>query len=269
MKPQEILFASAVIAAVAGVGAALATHAFESKPERNADVRGVQADVATSAGAVAADGTRALDELRMENATLKDRMASLEARLAEALSTRTPLASSSQELRAPVAADDGGAAALQPLDVTPAFVASVGQALDTIRAREDAEREQKRKELQAQRIEDRVSKLQQELGLNNRQASDLRTALITADDKREALFTSMRDMPPGGPGDGRDMREGFRAIREETHTALQATLTPEQFAAYKTSEESEFGRRDFGGGRPPEGGFGGGQGGNGDGRRGR
>lgn len=265
MKPQEILFASAVIAAVAGVGAALATHAFEAKPARmEADVRGVR-EVAPP-GAPTADTVRGLDDLRMENASLKERMASLEARLAEALSSRTPLASASQELRAPLAADDGGAM-LQSLEVTPAFVASVGQALDTIRAKEDAEREQKRKELQAQRIEDRVTKLQQELGLNNRQTSDVRTALITADDKREALFASMRDMAAGGPGEG--MREGFRTIREETHTALKATLTPEQFEAYKTSEESEFGRRgfgDFGGGRPPDGGNRGG--GNGDGRRG-
>lgn len=276
MKPQEILFASAVIAAVAGVGAALATRAFESKPARSeVSARGVESDAETPAVA-GADATRALDDLRMENAALRERMASLEARLSEAMSSRTPLATSADALRAPPSVADDSAAGLQPLAVTPAFVASVGQALDTIRAQEDAEREQKRKELQAQRIEDRVAKLQQELGLNSRQASDLRTALITADDKREALFASMRDMPPGGPGDGRDMREGFRAIREETHTALQATLTPEQFEAYKASEDSEFGRRgfDFGGGRPPDGGMPGGGGGNrggggGDGRRGR
>ena len=85
MKPQEILFASAVIAAVAGVGAALATRAFEAKPARmDADVRGLERTVAPP-GAATTETARGLDDLRMENATLKERMASLEARLAEAL----------------------------------------------------------------------------------------------------------------------------------------------------------------------------------------
>jgi hypothetical protein len=124
--------------------------------------------------------------------------------------------------------------------------------MDAIKAREEAEREARRKEMQAARIEDRVTRLQQELGLNNRQTSDLRTALIAQDDQREALFTSLRE----GQGDPRDARESFRAIRDQTHATLQGFLTQEQFRGYLETEESDFGRRgpDFGppGARPPE-----------------
>jgi septal ring factor EnvC (AmiA/AmiB activator) len=261
MKTQEILLAAALIAMVSGAGAALATGAFQKSPGRSApEARGMTSAEGESAGTGTSDTigeTRhALDELRLENASLQDRLASLEARLAESQSSRTPvltLSADTPEMAAPLASD-GGMRAATMLDVTPEFVASVDQALDKIKAREDAERELRRKEQQAQRVEERVTKLQAELGLNNRQSSDLRTTLIAQDDKREALFNSMRD------GEPRDMRESMRTLRDETHTALQSFLTPAQFEAYQKSEESEWGRRgpggggDFGGGRPPEGG---------------
>jgi hypothetical protein len=260
MKTQEILLAAAVIAMVSGAGAALATGAFQKSPGRSApEVRGMtSASESTSAGtAETRDETRhALEELRLENASLQERLATLEARLAESQSARTPVVAQSADTAEMIEAlaSDGGMHAATMLDVTPEFVASVDQALNRIKAREDAERELRRKELQAQRVEERVTKLQAELGLNNRQSSDLRTTLIAQDDKREALFSSMRD------GEPRDMRESMRTLRDETHTALQSFLTPAQFEAYQKSEESEWGRRgpggggDFGGGRPPEGG---------------
>src|SRR5262249_52380207 len=125
------------------------------------------------------------------------------------------------------------------------------RALDTIKAREEADRDAKRKEIQAQRVEERVAKLELELGLNKRQASDLRTTLIAQDDKREALFSKLRD----GDGDPRDLRDSFRTIRDETYTALQGILTAEQLENYRRSEEADFRRGfgDFGGGpRPPD-----------------
>lgn len=262
MKTQEILLASALIAVVAGVGTALATSAFREAPARSEAERLAVESPAASRPTASAD-PRALDELRMENSALKARLGALEARLNELSSSRTPVESRSVEA-AQVAGSrvvEGDELASQAIQVTPAFVDSVGQALDTIRAREDAEREARRKEIQAQRIEDRVAKLQQELGLTNRQSSDLRTALIQQDDKREALFTSMRE----GTGDPNTMRDSFRSMRDETYATIQGFLTPEQFAAFQKSEESDFGRRGFdfgpGGGRPDSGGFGGGPGG--------
>jgi hypothetical protein len=257
MKPAEILLASAVIALVAGAGAALATRALSAASPR-AESPPRPLEVARGTPDAAAGGTeRSLDDLRLANASLRQRVEALEVRLAEVQSARTAVAVdspievlASDELAAERHALDGEAS-----ELTPAFVDSVGQALEKIKQREDAEREKKRKELQAQRVEERVARLQQELGLNNRQTSDLRTALITQDDKRDALFANMRD----GVGDPRDMRDSFRVIRDETYTTLQGILTAEQLEGFKKSEEMEFGRRgpgDFGpGGRPPEGGF--------------
>jgi hypothetical protein len=247
-----VVLACGVIALVAGAGAAFATRALDPGPGRAAERPALaHAPLGAAAAPDVSAIPRALDELRLENAALSERLSSLEARLAELQSLRTPLASLGAA-PAERPADDDPDAALRSgatIEVTPAFVASVGKALDTIQAREEAEREAKRKELQAQRIEDRVAKLQQELGLTNRQASDLRTALITQDDKREALFAGLRD----GLGDPRDLRDSFRVIRDETHATLQTVLTPEQFSAYVQTEESDFFRRgppDFTG-RPP------------------
>jgi prefoldin subunit 5 len=252
MKNQELFLASGVIALVAGTGAALATRAFEGGAGREASPR---AETRESAAESRAPGSpelsHELDELRMENTALSQRLAALEARLAELQSTRTPVATARDESHAEPLVDDAPDAALHPgatLDVSPAFVASVGKALDAIKAKEESERETKRKELQAQRIEERVAKLQQELGLSNHQATDLRTALIAQDDKREALFNSMRD----GVGDPRDLRESFRTIREETNTTLQTVLTTDQFNGFLQREDSDFFRRgppDFAGGR--------------------
>ncbi len=245
MKTPEILLASAVIAVVAGVGTALATRAFQDAPVRaEVEARGGSSEVASPLAGPSPEAQRALNELRLDNAALRERLVALEARLAEFASTRTPLAVES----------DGGAglefaaarAARQPspeFAVDDDFVASVGRALDQIEAKDAAARELRRKEQQALRIEERVAQLQQELGLTNRQASDVRTTLIGADDKREALFAGLRE----NQGDPRELRDGFRTLRDETYTALQGVLTPEQFETFKKSDESDFGRRDFGG----------------------
>jgi hypothetical protein len=136
-------------------------------------------------------------------------------------------------------------------DVTNEFVARVGEAVAVIEAREEAEREAKRKVLQAERIEAKVVELEAKLGLSKRQSSDLRTTLTNQDDKREKLFAAMREEQ----GDPRGLRDGFRTIRDETMAELETFLTPEQVEGYKQSEEREWGRGGGERGGPP--GFGG------------
>ena len=257
MKTSEILLASAVLSIVAGGGAALAAGAFlgttatrvEGAPARSGAVESRAEDGA------ALDVAHELDQLRLENSGLRLKLDELERRLSDSLTARVPLESAPLET-ASAASDSPELAALLSGDVTPDFVARVDQAMATIKAREEAEREVKRKELQAQRIEQRITDLQTKLGLNSRQASDLRTVLIDEDDKREKLFASMRDSQ-----DPRDMREGFRTLRDETYAALERVLTPEQFEGYKQSEERDWGRGPGGGrGGPPAGFTGGGDG---------
>jgi len=266
MKTSEILLASAVLSIVAGGGAALAAGAFlgtrATRAEGAVSARPVASESRASDGS-ALDVAHELDQLRLENSGLRLKLDELERRLSDSLSARMPL--ESVPLAAGAAGDSPELAALLAGDVTPDFVARVDQAMATIKAREDAEREVKRKELQAQRIEQRITDLQTKLGLNSRQASDLRTVLIDEDDRREKLFASMRDSQ-----EPRDMREGFRTIRDETYAALERVLTPEQFEGYKQSEEREWGRGPGRGGERGSatgaGGPGGGFGGGGEGR---
>lgn len=254
MKPQEILLASALIAVVSGVCTALATKAFEETPLRVEAEPGGEPRAALAERTPSGEDANVLDELRLENAALRARLDSLEARLGEASNTRAPLEPGST---APSASSSGSepmpARAAQALEVTPAFVASVGQALDTIKERERAELEKKRKEQQALRVEERLARLQQELGMSQRQTSDLRSVLLAQEEKRESIFGGLRD----GLGE-RELRENFRALREETNASIQGILSPEQFDSFQRSEESEFGRRGFepGPGRMPEDGFG-------------
>ena len=259
MKTSEILLASAVLSIVAGGGAALAAGAFLGSSVtrvEGAPSRPVASETRAADGA-GLDVAHELDQLRLENSGLRMKLDELERRLGDSLAARVPLESAPLEA-ASTSSDSPELAALLAGDVTPDFIARVDQAMATIKAREEAEREVKRKELQAQRIEQRITELQTKLGLNSRQASDLRTVLIDEDDRREKLFASVRDSQ-----EPRDMREGFRAIRDETYAALERVLTPEQFEGYKQSEEREWGRGPGGGGRGgPPGGFSGG----GDGR---
>jgi len=243
MKTSEILLASAVLSIVAGSGAALAAGAFLGTTTARVDGAPPRpvASESRDPGGAALDVAHELDQLRLENSGLRLKLDELERRLSESLTARVPLESAS--LAEPGAASDSPElAALLAGEVTPDFIERVEQAMATIKERDDAEREVKRKALQAERIEQRIADLQTKLGLNSRQASDLRTVLIDEDDRREKLFASMRDNQ-----EPRDMREGFRTIRDETYAALERVLTPEQFESYKQSEERDWGRGPGGG----------------------
>jgi hypothetical protein len=210
MKTPEILLASALVALVAGAGAALATRALLDAPGRAAqDVeRPLAGALAPASTGLDEAGRRALDDVRLANTALLERVAALETRLYESLSTRTPLAEPAEvALRADLPRET--AAALGGVELTPAFVASVDEALARIEAREDAEREERRRLQQAERVEERVMRLQAELGLSSRQASDMRTALLAQEEKRDSIFARMRD----DEGDPRELRDSFRTVR--------------------------------------------------------
>jgi len=247
MKTSETLLASFVVSAVAGGVTALLVGSMrggEPRAERTAPVE-TPAAGAIDASADDAAIARRLDDLRIENAALAERLRQLEARLAEG-AARQPVEepSAAPEGGMLVARDETGAVKGDAVVVTPAFVESVNQALSEIRAREEVEELARRKELQAARIEQRVTELQEKLGLSRGQVADVRTALLTQDEKREALFTSLRDTD----ADRRTVYESMRSIRDETNVALERSLTPEQFQMYRESEEAEF--RRFGGGPP-------------------
>jgi DNA repair exonuclease SbcCD ATPase subunit len=205
---------------------------------------------ASEAGAALADEIR---DLREENVVLQQRLDDLEVLLAQEIAGRVPVeaveatAESTREAEqvAALLGDGGG-------ELPPAFVASVGQALKEIRDEEDRQREIRRAEERSARIEERLTQLQEELGLTSYQTGEMRVALTTLEEKRDALRQSI----DAAGGDRREMFEGFRTVYEETSAQLQTILTPEQFELYQQSDRGRFG---FGRREGPPQGFQGGE----------
>lgn len=247
MKSSEILLAAAVVGAVSGALGAFLVQSFSGRAEGEA--RGAPAsdlDRSETVTSAADPGLgRSLDELRMGDVALATRLDELETRLASVTSRAPAAASGAFDGRLPSAevSPERLASMLGDGTNSPEFVATVGRALEEIRAQEEAEREADRQAQQRQRVEDRVSRLQETLGLSNVQTRDVRTILLDQEEKRDALFTSVRD----GQGDPMSMRDSMRDLRDQTHTALQGVLTADQFDAYRETERDDF-RGGFGGG---------------------
>jgi predicted nucleic acid-binding Zn-ribbon protein len=210
---------------------------------------GSSVPAAAPASAASGDAAAAVAEelrgLREENVVLQQRLDDLEALLAQEIAGRIPIeavdarmepseatmASTQEAAQVAALLGDGGG------ELPPAFVASVGQALKEIRDEEERQREIRRAEERAARIEERVTELQDELGLTSYQTGEMRVALTTLEEKRDALRQSIE----AAGGDRREMFDGFRTVYEETSAELKTILTPEQFELYQQSDRGRFG----------------------------
>jgi len=244
MKLNGSIFALVLLACAAGAAAAVATSVLlqprsPTEPVERAATPG-QSHATSDTSALAAG----IESLRTENAMLLQRLDQLDERISLGLSAREAVAQAepleaegsiaTREMAGEVAAMlDGGSGPLPP-----AFVASVGEALGEIRAEEERLREIERKDRQAERLEERLGTLRDELGLSGFQVSELRGVLVLQDDKRNALRSSARE-----GADRQSMFEGYRTIQQDTYTALGAVLSPEQLEGFKKTEENEFGGR--------------------------
>ena len=191
----------------------------------------------------------ALGELRRQNDELLMRIAALESRPDAAPAVRAPVGDDGfkDEVRNWMASfeDESG-------QVPEAFVASVGDALDQIREQERLERQQEMADAQAQRLEERLNQLREELGLSQYQVDEMRTVLTEQDLKRAELFAGGWENVDRGA-----MRETMQTMREETDKALATILTPDQLEGYERSErQNRGGFGGFGGGRRGGGGGG-------------
>lgn len=249
---KQTPLATIVIAAVVGAASAAGTATLlaPSTPER--------AQVAAADPKVKVDYDSQLRELHKENEDLLMRIAALESRPATAASAREPISVDDgfeDEVRSWMAsfADEQG-------QVPEAFVASVGEALDQIRDKEEKARQEKMLADQAARLEERLTQLREELGLSQYQVDEMRGVLTAQNERRTELFA-------GGwqNVDREAMRTGMESIRDDTQKALGGILTPEQLDGYRQSERNSFGRGGFGGpgGGGPGGGGRGGRGGGG------
>jgi len=191
--------------------------------------------------------------LIVENESLLARVRALEERPLAPVGSRSaaPLEPTAeqieldQEMRALVSAMK------DPKSQVPAALRnSVADALTEIRAQEQLERDERRRQQAEERMNERMVQLTEQLGLDAYQATQMRTIL----DKQNAFFESMRS----GRDDGNfaDLRGAMGKFRDETNLALTNLLTPDQYAKYQETA----GRFGAFGGRGDRGNQGGGPG---------
>ncbi len=127
------------------------------------------------------------------------------------------------------------------------IVESVGEALETIRAREEAARDEERADRRAERIEERLAELAEQLALDSYQTEQMRTWMSATDTARDALRDEVRDA-----GDWGAMREKFDELRDKGRSELETFLT-----SYQLEQYDALGNEGGGGGGRGRGGRGG------------
>ena len=191
------------------------------------------------------EGWRAeFEKLRVENAMLAQRLNQIEsgAGAARAAVPTTETSLSSDEVSALKQLVQASAPSAAAPGTAPVLYANVKGALEDIRAQEDAEREERRRQAEAERLERDLERMTSELALAPYQTDELRRVLTERNDLRAQMFEQMRE----GSGDFEAMREQGRANIERLEGQIKATLSEEQFAGF----QEKFGLMNFGGRGP-------------------
>lgn len=175
------------------------------------------------------------DELLARIEALSEASRELRARI-EGLERR-PVA----EARVPVVAEEARPlllpqpeAAVRPELGLPSEVLleRVEEALGRIREEERAEEERRDEERRAERLEERLARLSDELGLAPHQVRDLRTLWLAQEQGRDELRRALEDS-----GDRDAYREARKDQRKANDEALARILTPAQLEDYRKREQ--------------------------------
>ncbi|MEM1449871.1 MAG: hypothetical protein AAF957_01590 [Planctomycetota bacterium] len=256
-----------VIAASLGAGAAgaVATTILVAPPQ--------PAETADTTARADSELLAAIDGLRAENRALVERIDALElsSELAPvAVGGRTAATTERSDIEDVVKEVLGSLDGTGTAAPTPAMQTAIESVLDMREERERLERDQKRAEAQERRMEDRLAKLQTELGLDQNQVNSMRTIFQDEDIRRDELRTKMREARDSGNMDFGDVRQMWTDSRDATNQSIQGVLTPSQYEQYQETQQNDrWGRRGGGdAGRDGGGNNGGGGGGGGRGRRG-
>ncbi len=139
---------------------------------------------------------------------------------------------------------------------SPTLESAVANVIEMREERENQERQQRRADAETKRMEDRLAKLQTDLGLDQTQVDSMRGVLQNQTAKVDEMRQTMREARDSGLDMG-SMREMWTGLRDETNTAVQGILSPSQYEQYEESNSSRgWGGRggDTGGGRGGRGG---------------
>jgi hypothetical protein len=222
---KTTLLTSALVAAVAGAASALLVHSLV------AEERGAPESARPAPSSLAAESLQAANaesaELAQQLREFERKHDALLARL-EALERR-PEPEARVELAPASAGDvatssDGDAAALAPEVVQE----SVVQALETIRAEERAEAAREREKRELERIEERLTRASEELGLAPGQTDDLRALMLRQRAERDALEAQRE-----AGADRATYRAAVEEQRKRDLLTLTSILSPAQFEAYQ------------------------------------
>ena len=193
------------------------------------------------------DATEGLAEqlaaLAEQNRDLRDRIRALESRPVQA--PRTPVEVDAGESVATLSSEAGL--------VEPAFIDQVDLALEIIREREDAERDQRREEAMLNSLDERMEHYRTELGLTDYQADEMKKALVWQMDRNAEIWENAREN-----NEFFGARDEMRALRDETDATITSLLTPDQKEQYDEmggGRWSGFGGFDRGGRGGRGGGF--------------
>ncbi len=267
---KNTILITVLVGAVAGAGSSVLTRGLTKAPaqEPSADhTAGL-----TPGGAVGDDVAEQMAALQRENSELAMRLAALEKRGAS--SSREAVANQGSEDYEQLQQDiaDLAAALKDPQSVQAVGLrSSVRLAMEQIKEEDDLVRQQEREERDIARIDERLDELQGKLGLDQVQKKSMREVLLTETNKRNELFSAMRN--GAGGMDRNTIRTSMTELREEVNTSLANILSPMQLEDYKALEAESgwggFGGRGGGGGGRGGRGGGGGGGGNGGGGAGQ
>ena len=249
-----------LIAALAGAVAGAATFGMLTvlggEPEVASAAAGTDAVSPQRLDAADADLAEELTRLTAANEMLAQRVAALEARPGgDALATRTAVADEVEPLSLEeVSALRQLVAGADPVDPTvPAgLYGSVAKVVSDLEAQEEAERAERRREAELQRIDERLDEMVPALGLNGYQRDEMYAVLVERMDARDTLFQEIRES-----GDWFGMRDQMGDLMTGYEERIEGLLAPDQYESYR--EEFSGGRGGFGGG---PGRFGGGPRGN-------
>ncbi len=220
-----------------GVGAVASTM-LTSKPNiAAADTQVSQAD---------GDLLAELRTLSEQNRAIQERLAALEvgsglAPIAGATRTDamavTPsnLKEAVRDVMASINPDGGPAAGSTQL------AAAVESVIEQREERERLQKEQERADAAVKRLEDRLAKLQTDLGLDQSQVNSMREIFQATEARRDGMREEMRTMRENG-GSWEDMRTAMQTARDESNAQIQAVLTPGQFTQYEASNQDDRGR---------------------------
>ncbi|MFT5732723.1 MAG: putative RNase H-like nuclease (RuvC/YqgF family) [Planctomycetota bacterium] len=236
---------------VAGGAGAAATTMLSSKPAATSTTSGITQDNT--------DILAKLDSMEQSYYSMADRLEALERN-----SELVPVGNGAERISAvapEIVLEDAVRNVLASMDdsetvaATPKLEQAVAAVIEMREERSKLERDQKRAEAEEKRLEDRLAKLQTDLGLDQNQLNSMRTIYQDQDQQRTEFRDKMRD---GSGGSREEIRTLWTDMRDSANTAIEGVLTPSQYETYQESNQNDRGfGRGGGGGNTGGGGRGG------------